>query len=1073
MYYNQNVDFVKLLWEDFMFQVDNKDFKKQEKISVEKAIKRSKREIDIHQAGGSSEGAGLESNVPNEPKGDSDDDDDDQQADDERTKSDNDKAADLNKTDDEEEDEFVHTPDDYVPTNDENIDDEEYDRINEEMYNDVNVELKDIELEAPATTIPPHILPFIPFPQQSTLIPTPITEETILTTSAPDSETLYAIHQRLSDLENEVKTLKNVDHRSAIHATIKSEVPSIVKEYLETSLDDTLHKKSAVNIRKIKMEQARKQQETKYTITSFDTAELQEFYQKRTLFETMTKTKSFNKNTKHKALYHAFMESIFEDEDVIDKGVVDKSKKRKPDDADKDEGPLAGSNQGLKRKKTSNDAELSKKVKSTKTSKGTTKLQPKSTDKSEQAEETVFDAGDAQVLQNLVEDMGNTNEPPVVNADPKDWFKKPERPPSLGPKWNKCKTFDNKPTQKWLSDLSKEKKSSKTFNDLMSTPIDFSAFSMNRLLLLPFRFTLAIVKNTLFLELSFLFSAAAYFAMDSSLSQSGFFLIDRHAILDAIVWRHPGATIDDPWPSVGSFNMANMRRLSAHVIKLKGMPKGVLVLSGLSHAWKSRVMSLAFEELHLDVRSTLQRLPFYRAPPATADAIILDPTLKDLAIGTSTSKIVATAEAFQKRKASTSGATSSHVAKRTSNDDDSWVEIPLVTPLCFAAMISSSGNQGRSSAAPTAEDSRGKGIMVDDAAAPSAGASRSRPSSRPAPSFRDVSSDAIHTHFFPFSAGPYYATYHVDGVSGNCEFTREDWDAPYRPTFEVLTKELPANMSVLHCMMMSDGGELLARYRGLNQSHYEYVLSIDSRLKGYEEKVASLTRSKAKGNERKKKIKSLTKSVDNFHSEVARLSTALNQATVLEAEKDEEILRGTSSLAASAGFEHGLIMYHTKDEFAAVLKKMDNFMPGAQDRLAKASLLVAQTNYAFLNKIFEHVTEPLSVILQLDPEKLVHSANVLALREHNEEMVNVEVDGLDQKITDDIATVKSRHAFVQGISVALDDAMKLEEVGLGHVSFNPNYVVVALSAHEKGPFSVKGGGRGIPENTFCSELGEN
>ncbi|GJW91891.1 hypothetical protein Tco_0169444 [Tanacetum coccineum] len=32
MYYNQNVDFVELLWKDFMFQIDNKDSKKQEKM---------------------------------------------------------------------------------------------------------------------------------------------------------------------------------------------------------------------------------------------------------------------------------------------------------------------------------------------------------------------------------------------------------------------------------------------------------------------------------------------------------------------------------------------------------------------------------------------------------------------------------------------------------------------------------------------------------------------------------------------------------------------------------------------------------------------------------------------------------------------------------------------------------------------------------------------------------------------------------------------------------------------------------------------------------------------------------
>ncbi|GJW14650.1 hypothetical protein Tco_0018783 [Tanacetum coccineum] len=151
---------------------------------------------------------------------------------------------------------------------------------------------------------------------------------------------LLAIHQRLFDVENDVKTLRNVDHRSTIRVDVKSEVLIIVKEYLRTSLDDTLHKalqrhtaefvkehsiladvidvlqqqpkpqKSAADIRKIKMEQAGKHQEPKYIIVL----------------------------SNHKALYHALMESILEDEDATDKGVADKLKKRKPDD-DRDEGP--------------------------------------------------------------------------------------------------------------------------------------------------------------------------------------------------------------------------------------------------------------------------------------------------------------------------------------------------------------------------------------------------------------------------------------------------------------------------------------------------------------------------------------------------------------------------------------------------------------------------------------------------------------------------------------------------------------------------------------------------------------
>ncbi|GJV96683.1 hypothetical protein Tco_1548260 [Tanacetum coccineum] len=259
-------------------------------------------------------------------------------------------------------------------------------------------------------------------------------EDTTSTTDLSESETLVAFHQRIANLEKDVKELKTVDHSATLLSTIKSEVPNAVKEYLGTSLDDTLHKvlqkhsagitkehsvpdeiverlrqqyvpeKSTEDIRKIKIEHARKQQEPKETITSSDTIDLTEFDQKTTLIETMTKSKSFNKSPKQRAMYHALMESILEDEDAMDEGVADKLKKRKHDDADKDEGPSAGSDRGLKRRKIGKDTEPPKKTKSTETSKGTSKgtskSQPKSTVKPTHAEETVFEAGDTQEPQN-------------------------------------------------------------------------------------------------------------------------------------------------------------------------------------------------------------------------------------------------------------------------------------------------------------------------------------------------------------------------------------------------------------------------------------------------------------------------------------------------------------------------------------------------------------------------------------------------------------------------------------------------------------------------------------------------
>ncbi|GJU57992.1 hypothetical protein Tco_1235758 [Tanacetum coccineum] len=78
--------------------------------------------------------------------------------------------------------------------------------------------------------------------------------------------------------------------------------------------------------------------------------------------------------------------------------------------------------------------------------------------------------------------MGTTSEQPNVEAAPKrDWFKKPARPPTPDSEWNICKSVDDGPTQNWLSDLAKSEKPSKSFNELMSTPIYFTAFAMNRL----------------------------------------------------------------------------------------------------------------------------------------------------------------------------------------------------------------------------------------------------------------------------------------------------------------------------------------------------------------------------------------------------------------------------------------------------------------------------------------------------------------------------------------------------------------------------------------------------------------
>ncbi|GKA52828.1 hypothetical protein Tco_0746143 [Tanacetum coccineum] len=217
--------------------------------------------------------------------------------------------------------------------------------------------------------------------------------------------------------------------------------------------------------------------------------------------------------------------------------------------------------------------------------------------------------------------------------------------------------------------------------------------------------------------------------------KSGFFFIDRRAIPDAMVWRHLDAAIDDLRPATGSFNIADVRHLSTYVVKLRDMPEGVLVLSRLSRVWKSRIYVTMLrgadgngtgEEPYLDVRPTLQRLPFYCTPLAAADAVIPEPALEDLALGTLSSKIVAKAESSQNTIRPNLFVGDSDV--ESDGDDDTCIKIPLVTPLSYAFVNPPLGNQGRSSAAPASkgsntQDSWGKGIMVDDTIAPSGGVS--------------------------------------------------------------------------------------------------------------------------------------------------------------------------------------------------------------------------------------------------------------------------------------------------------------------------------------------------------------
>nr|GEU86630.1 hypothetical protein [Tanacetum cinerariifolium] len=507
-------------------------------------------------------------------------------------------------------------------------------------------------------------------------------------------------------------------------------------------------------------------------------------------------------------------------------------------------------------------------------------------------------------------------------------------------------------------------------------------------------------------------------------------------------------------PPVGSYNQEDVRRLSAHIVKLQDTPEGVLVLSGLSleelnprsdyqeSCWKwyrgvfmiffisMSVPKLRFRRSFIVILDLPYRGFLSIVPPAVFDVAIPNPTLEGLVASTPNAKVCNGTIIWKYYPTYLFAADSN---EESDDNKDACVEIPIITPIRSAIVIPTQGNHGRGSAAPVVKGPSTHGIMTDVAEASSEAARRPWPSS--------------------------------NGVSSNSKFSRKEWDAPHQPTLKVLTKkvfkdpavcktivnqfptlgemvqiealsidQLTTKMSVLHCMMMPHGGELLDRYHGLIKSYHDYAQSTNSRMKILQDRPRLRERTK-------KKIKSLTKNLDQLHAEVACLSVALNQVAVIEAEKDDEILRLKASPRSL--FPSSEVVFRVWSESSLLVMSLAEFR-------------VDSSLWLPVNKISDHAVDPLSVILHLELEKLARSSNVPILKD-------------------------TRVPPPMGISHMVDGDVRLALDGSERVSFDPNDVVVALSLSLSWMercwyppfFKCWGGVRGMPENICCFELGEN
>ncbi|GKA65276.1 hypothetical protein Tco_0764983, partial [Tanacetum coccineum] len=366
---------------------------------------------------------------------------------------------------------------------------------------------------AHTTTIPLTISMITPPPQLATPSPAPTT--VLTTTLIPgllNFSSLFGFDQRVSTLETELSQLKQADHYAQLLESVKSQLPTMVDDLLSTRIGYATRtalesytkdfEKKAQEERKLYIDVVEKSvkdiikdefksllpqilpkevsnfatpviqstineslknvflaQSYSQPTSTYEAAEsLTEFELKNILLDKIERSESYKTAPKHKEIYEGLVKSYNLDKNLFSSYGNVYSLKRDRDDKDKDEDPFAGSDRGLKKRKTSKDAEPPKGSKSkesnTNSSKGT-KSQPKSSGKSDQ---------------------------PNVEATPiDDWFKKPNKPSTPDHAWNDRKSIDSRPPQKWISNIAKARPPPRTFDELMSTPIDFSAYVMHNL----------------------------------------------------------------------------------------------------------------------------------------------------------------------------------------------------------------------------------------------------------------------------------------------------------------------------------------------------------------------------------------------------------------------------------------------------------------------------------------------------------------------------------------------------------------------------------------------------------------
>nr|GFA35631.1 hypothetical protein [Tanacetum cinerariifolium] len=246
-----------------------------------------------------------------------------------------------------------------------------------------------------------------------------------------------------------------------IEQTVNEQVEAEVKEQVKVQVSKILPRIEQTMNEQVEakvLTRSSHSSKTSYAVA----ADLSEIELKKILIEKMEGNKSIQRSDEQRNLYNALVEAYESKKIILDTYEETVTLKRRRDnDADKDEEPSAGPDRGSKRRKE-----------------GKSLIQQALLHKLLPGALTTFQMEEPSHLEF---DIGAEDQPIVQSIQHPEWFSQQQKPPSLDRDWNKTVPATHGSIQPWISELAKLSDSRSSFNELMDTPLDFSNILISRL----------------------------------------------------------------------------------------------------------------------------------------------------------------------------------------------------------------------------------------------------------------------------------------------------------------------------------------------------------------------------------------------------------------------------------------------------------------------------------------------------------------------------------------------------------------------------------------------------------------